>query len=116
VITNSSNMSDEEIRRAVEDAERYRQEDMKKRQELDIKNKAEQLIVDAESIKKRLTKEDRQRLDPMIHSLKKALKGGNLDEIQRESDEFARVLSSIGFSFDGNRSANDDGTYDSNVD
>ena len=115
-ITNSSNMSDEEIRRAVEDAERYRQEDMKKRQELDIKNKAEQLIVDAESIKKRLTKEDRQRLDPMIHSLKKALKGGNLDEIQRESDEFARVLSSIGFSFDGNRSANDDGTYDSNVD
>lgn len=114
-ITNSSNMSDEEIRRAVEDAERYRREDLKKRQELDIKNKAEQLIVDAESIKKRLTKEDRQRLDPMIHSLKKALKGGNLDEIQRESDEFSRVLSSIGFGFDGSQSANDDGTFDSSV-
>ena len=114
-ITNSSNMSDEEIRRAVLDAERYRQEDMKKRQELDIKNKAEQLIVDAESIKKRLSKEDKQRLDPMIHSLKKALKGGNTDEIQRESDEFARVLSSIGFNFDGSQSGNDDGTFDSNV-
>jgi len=115
-ITNSSNMSDEDIRRAVEDAERYRQEDLKKRQELDIRNKAEQLIVDAESIKKRLSKEDRERLDPMIHSLKKAIKGGNTSEIQSVSDEFSRVLSSIGFGFDGSRSANDDGTFDSSVD
>lgn len=115
-ITNSSNMSDEEIRRAVEDAERYRQEDLKKRQELDLKNKAEQLIVDAESIKKRLSKEDRERLDPMIHSLKKAVKGGNLAEIQSQSDEFSRVLSSIGYNFDGSQSANDDGTFDSNID
>ncbi len=114
-ITNSSNMSDEDIRRAVEDAERYRQEDMKKRAELDIKNKAEQLIVDAESIKKRLSKEDKQRLDPMIHSLKKAVKGGNTEEIQRQSDEFARVLSSIGYSFDGNQTQSDDGTFDSSV-
>ena len=114
-ITNSSNMSDEEIRRAVEDAERYRKEDMKRRQELDIKNKAEQLIVDAESVKKRLSKEDRQRLDPMIHSLKKAIKGGNTDEIQRESDEFSRVMSSIGYAFDGSQAGSDDGTFDSEV-
>ncbi|MBQ4619271.1 MAG: molecular chaperone DnaK [Clostridia bacterium] len=114
-ITNSSNMSDEEIRRAVEDAERYRQEDMKKRAELDVVNRAEQLIVDAESIKKRLSKEDKQRLDPMISSLKKAIKRGNISEIKSESDEFARVLSSIGFNFDGSQTNNDDGTFDSDV-
>ena len=114
-ITNSSNMSDEEIRRAVEDAERYRQEDMKKRAELDVVNRAEQLIVDAESIKKRLSKEDKQRLDPMISSLKKAIKRGNISEIKSESDEFARVLSSIGFNFDGSEANNDDGTFDSDV-
>ena len=114
-ITNSSNMSDEEIRRAVEDAERYRQEDMKKRAELDVVNRAEQLIVDAESIKKRLSKEDKQRLDPMISSLKKAIKRGNISEIKSESDEFARVLSSIGFNFDGSQANNDDGTFDSDV-
>ena len=114
-ITNSSNMSDEEIRRAVEDAERYRQEDMKKRAELDVVNRAEQLIVDAESIKKRLSKEDKQRLDPMISSLKKAIKRGNISEIKSESDEFARVLSSIGFNFDGAQANNDDGTFDSDV-
>ena len=114
-ITNSSNMSDEEIRRAVEDAERYRQEDMKKRAELDVVNRAEQLIVDAESIKKRLSKEDKQRLDPMISSLKKAIKRQNISEIKSESDEFARVLSSIGFNFDGSQANNDDGTFDSDV-
>ena len=114
-ITNSSNMSDEEIRRAVEDAERYRQEDMKKRAELDVVNRAEQLIVDAESIKKRLSKEDKQRLDPMISSLKKAIKRQNISEIKSESDEFARVLSSIGFNFDGSQTNNDDGTFDSDV-
>lgn len=114
-ITNSSNMSDEDIRRAVEDAERYRQEDLKKRKQLDIKNRAEQLIVDAESVKKRLSKEDKQRLDPMIHSLKKAVKSENYDEIERQSDEFARVMASVGYSFDGSQSNSDDGTFDSNV-
>ena len=114
-ITNSSNMSDEEIRRAVEDAERYRQEDLKKRKELDIRNRAEQLIVDAESVKKRLSKEDRQRLEPMLISLKKALKDGNCDAIQRETDEFSRVMNTVGFKFDGSRSENDDGTFDSSV-
>jgi len=71
--------------------------------------------VDAQSVKKRLSKEDKQRLDPMIHSLKKAIKGGNTDEIQRESDEFARVMSSIGYAFDGTQAANDDGTFDSDI-
>jgi len=71
--------------------------------------------MDAESIKKRLSKEDKQRLDPMISSLKKAIKRGNISEIKSESDEFARVLSSIGFNFDGSQANNDDGTFDSDV-
>ena len=77
-ITASGNLSQEEIRRAVEDAERYVEADKKKREETEIKMRGEQLLVDAAQISKKLSKEDRQRIDPMLHELKAALKADNL--------------------------------------
>ena len=114
-ITNSSNMSQEEIRRAVEDAERYAAEDAKKREELDVKNRGEQLLVDAESIRKKLSKDDQARIEPLTSALKKALKSGNIADIRVRSEELKQVLDAIGYRFTGEAGNTDDGSFDSTV-
>ena len=114
-ITASGNLSQEEIRRAVEDAERYAEADKKKRAETEIKMRGEQLLVDAAQISKKLSKEDRQRIDPMLHELKAALKADNLSEIREKSERLKQVLDAIGYSFTGEAGNADDGSYDSEV-
>ena len=114
-ITASGNLSQEEIRRAVEDAERYAEADKKKREETEIKMRGEQLLVDAAQISKKLSKEDRQRIDPMLHELKAALKADNLSEIREKSERLKQVLDAIGYSFTGETGNADDGSYDSEV-
>ena len=114
-ITASGNLSQEEIRRAVEDAERYAEADKKKREETEIKMRGEQLLVDAAQISKKLSKENRQRIDPMLHELKAALKADNLSEIREKSDRLKQVLDAIGYSFTGEAGNADDGSYDSEV-
>ena len=114
-ITASGNLSQEEIRRAVEDAERYAEADKKKREETEIKMRGEQLLVDAAQISKKLSKEDRQRIDPMLHELKAALKTDNLSEIREKSERLKQILDAIGYSFTGEAGNADDGSYDSEV-
>ncbi len=114
-ITASGNLSQEEIRRAVEDAERYAEADRKKREETEIKMRGEQLLVDAAQISKKLSKEDRQRIEPMLHELKAALKAENLSEIREKSERLRQVLDAIGYSFTGEAGNADDGSYDSEV-
>ncbi len=114
-ITASGNLSQEEIRRAVEDAERYAEADKKKREETEIKMRGEQLLVDAAQISKKLSKENRQRIDPMLHELKAALKADNLSEIREKSDRLKQVLDAIDYSFTGEAGNADDGSYDSEV-
>ena len=114
-ITASGNLSQEEIRRAVEDAERYAEADKKKREETEIKMRGEQLLVDAAQISKKLSKEDKQRIDPMLHELKAALKADNLSEIREKSERLKQVLDAIGYSFTGEAGNADDGSYDSEV-
>ena len=114
-ITASGNLSQEEIRRAVEDAERYAEADKKKREETEIKMRGEQLLVDAAQISKKLSKEDRQRIDPMLHELKAALKADNLSEIREKSERLKQVLDAIGYSFTGEAGNADDGSYNSEV-
>lgn len=114
-ITASGNLSQEEIRRAVEDAERYAEADKKKREETEIKMRGEQLLVGAAQISKKLSKEDRQRIDPMLHELKAALKADNLSEIREKSERLKQVLDAIGYSFTGETGNADDGSYDSEV-
>ena len=114
-ITASGNLSQEEIRRAVEDAARYAEADKKKREETEIKMRGEQLLVDAAQISKKLSKEDKQRIDPMLHDLKAALKAENLSEIREKSEQLRQVLDAVGYSFTGEAGNADDGSYDSEV-
>ena len=88
-ITGSSNMSEEEIRRAREEAMRYENEDSKKQELLDIRNKAERILYAAEKEynerKSNLDKTSAHQLKADIGDLKKAVlrtKPEKITEIQ----------------------------------
>ena len=73
-IQGSSNMSREEIDRAVREAQQYAAEDNRAKEEATAKDALEQMIYQAESKKKDLPKENRKELDETIKRAKKAIK------------------------------------------
>ncbi len=108
-ISGSSNMSDEDIQRAIRDAEQYAQEDAARKREAEAKNKCEMLIYQTETAQKKLSREDRERIRPYLDRAKKALKSKNLNEIADAADALENIISTIGVSFDPS-APSDDGT------
>ena len=95
-ISSSSNMSKEDIERAVQDAEKYAAEDKKRREEVDGKNEAENLCYSAEKLLKdagdKLDSSDKESLNSKISSLREKLKGSNLDEIKTEKESLQKSM------------------------
>ena len=108
-ISGSSNMSDEDIQRAIRDAEQYAQEDAARKREAEAKNKCEMLIYQTETAQKKLSREDKERIRPYLDRAKKALKSKNLNEIADAADALENIISTIGVSFDPS-APSDDGT------
>lgn len=92
-ITASSNMSKEDIEKAVADAEKFAEEDKTKREEVDIRNGAEQMIYGCEKIleenkdKDTFEKSDVDELNEKIDALKEALKGEDINIIKDRQEE-----------------------------
>ena len=92
-ITASSNMSKEDIEKAVADAEKFAEEDKTKREEVDIRNGAEQMIHGCEKIleenkgKDTFEKADVDELNEKIDALKEALKGEDINIIKDRQEE-----------------------------
>jgi molecular chaperone DnaK len=89
-ITASSNMSKEDIDKAVKDAEMFAEEDKKRREEIDTRNNADQMVYQCEKI---LSEEgdkfdaaDKSDLEAKIESLKNALKGEDINLIKNEQE------------------------------
>ena len=91
--TASSNMSKEDIEKAVADAEKFAEEDKTKREEVDIRNGAEQMIYGCEKIleenkgKDTFEKADVDELNEKIDALKEALKGEDINIIKDRQEE-----------------------------
>lgn len=73
-IQGSSNMSREELDRAVREAQQYASEDQRTREEATARDTLERMLYQAEASKKEMTKEQRKELDEAIKRGKKALK------------------------------------------
>ncbi len=90
-ITASSNMSKEDIEKAVKEAEQFAEEDKKKREAVDLKNSAEQLAYQTEQLLSengdKFGADDKSALETKLNSLKEALKGDNLDAIKSAQDD-----------------------------
>ena len=86
-------MSKEDIEKAVADAEKFAEEDKTKREEVDIRNGAEQMIYGCEKIleenkdKDTFEKADVDELNEKIDALKEALKGEDINIIKDRQEE-----------------------------
>lgn len=90
-ITASSNMSKEDIEKAVKEAEQFADEDKKKREAVDLKNGAEQMVYQTETLisenADKFSADDKSALETKAEALKEALKGDNLDAIKTAQED-----------------------------
>lgn len=84
-ITASSNLSDEEIDKAVKEAEKYAEEDKKRKEVVDTKNSLDQMIASIEKVVKesgdKISEEDKTKLNTEVENAKEVYK--NSDEIEK---------------------------------
>ena len=91
-ISSSSNLSQEEIDRAIREAREYEAADAKNKEEAEARNNAEQLIYQASAIMKKLDKSDRMLLGEKIKLLRKALKSKDNRQIVDCRNELSSTL------------------------
>ena len=93
-ITSSTNMSKDDIEKAVKEAEQYAEQDKKKKEEVDTKNEAEQLVYQSEKILSengdKFAESDKADVQQKIDALKEALKGDSLDDIKAKKEELTQ--------------------------
>ena len=113
-ITSSSNMSREEINRAIRDAEVYAAEDAKRKEEAEMQNRVDNLIYQAEAVMKKLNRDDKQRMTALVKEAKKALKSKDSVAVRNSCQDLERALTAAGQAvWDSDATASsDDGVYD----
>ncbi len=98
-ITSSSNMSKEDVEAAVKDAEKYAEEDKKRREEVEVRNTAEQMVYQCEKtmtdLGDKLTEEDKNAVQPKLDALKEALKGTDTAAIKEKQEELSKAFYDI---------------------
>ena len=89
-ITSSTNMSQEDIDRAVKDAERFAEEDKKAREAVDVKNRAESIIFQSEKTLTELGDKadpaDVEDVKAALEKLKETVKGGDTEAIKADTE------------------------------
>ena len=95
-ITASTNMSKEDIDKAVKEAEQYAETDKKRREEVDAKNNAENLVFQCEKaltdFGDKVSESDKAPIQTKIDELKNALKDNNPDAIKTKADELQKAF------------------------
>ena len=133
-ITSSTNMSKEDIEKAVQEAEKFAEEDKKRKDAVDTRNAADQMVYQCEKILAddgdKFSENDKAELQTKIDALKEALKGEDIDAIKAKQEELTQQFYKIseelykqaqaaqggaqGAGYDPNAGAapNNDGYYD----
>ena len=98
-ITASTNLSEEDIDRAVKDAERYAEEDKKRKEAVDNKNNLEGMIDSLEKTVKeagdKLSEEDKKTVEDAIAKAKTELESGDADRIKAAGEELTREIQPV---------------------
>jgi len=95
-ITSSTNMSKDDIEKAVKEAEQYAAEDKKRREEIDIRNSADQMVYETEKVLSesgdKLDAGDKASIEAKVAEVKEALKGTDADAIKAKVEELQKVF------------------------
>ena len=89
-ITSSTNMSKEDIEKAVKDAEKFAEEDKKQKEAVEVKNQADNLIFQSEKalgeMGDKVSEADKSDVKAAIEKLRETLKGGNTEAIKADTE------------------------------
>ena len=95
-ITSSTNMSKEDIDKAVKEAEQFAAEDAKRKEEVDVRNQADQVIYQTEKAledaKDKIDAGDKATVEAAINKLKDAMKGTDIEAIKAATEEASKAF------------------------
>lgn len=95
-ITSSSGLSDDDVDKMVKDAEKYADEDKKRKEEVEVRNQADSLVYQTEKTLKdagdKASAEDTEKINKAKDELKKALEGADIEEIKSKTEALTSVL------------------------
>ena len=95
-ITSSSNMSKEDIEKAVKEAEQYAAEDAKIKEKVEVRNQADQMVYQAEKtlseVGDKLPESEKTPIQAGIDKLKETLKGDDTDAIKAATEELTQLF------------------------
>ena len=98
-ITSNTNMSKEDIEKAVQEAAQYESEDKKRREEVDIRNNADQMIYQTEKTVSefgdKLNDEEKSKIETAKEALKEALKGTDIEAIKTASEGLQKEIYAV---------------------
>ena len=113
-ITASTNLTEEEIDKAVKDAERYAEEDKKRQEAADNKNRLDTDIIKIESFLRdngdKVSQEDKEALEKEISKARETLEKGDNEAIKKAIEEFNSSTNAIVQKMYANAAGNDGGT------
>ncbi|MGN1208272.1 MAG: molecular chaperone DnaK [Christensenellales bacterium] len=98
-ITASTNLKEEDIDKAIKEAEQFAEEDKKRRELVDTKNNADNFVFQIEKMLKengdKISEEDKTKLNSEIEESKKVFAGDNIDEIKAELEKLTQVSNEV---------------------
>lgn len=134
-ITASTNLTDSEIDEAVKEAEKYAEEDKKRKEEIEVRNNADSVVYQTEKTLKELgdkvSPEDKSEIESRLSHVKELLNGNDTEEIKKATEEltekFYAVSSKLyqqqndaagqqGYTGEDNTNADDDGAIHADYD
>src|SRR3982075_1029573 len=99
-ITASSTLSKDEVERLVKEGEAHASEDRAKREEVELRNQADQMIFQAEKVltenAERIPADVKSEVESKMEALKEATKGGDVSALRKAMDEFNDALQKVG--------------------
>ncbi|MBU3153570.1 molecular chaperone DnaK [Clostridium estertheticum] len=98
-ITASTNLSDDEIDKAVKEAEKFAGEDKKRKEEIEIKNNAEQLVYQTEKsltdLGEKVSEEDKKDIEAKLEALKKIKDGDDTEATKKSTEELTEAFYAV---------------------
>ncbi len=98
-ITSSTSMSKEDVERAVHEAEQYAEEDKKRKESVDVRNNADQMVYQAEKtitdFGDKLSEDEKNSIKTPCEALKEALKGDNIADIKAKQEELQKAVYAV---------------------
>ena len=98
-ITASTNLSDEDIEKKIKEAEKFAEEDKKKKEAIEVRNNADSIVYQTEKTLKELegkvSDDEKAKVEEKLDELKKALEGDNIEEIKTKTEELTQEFYQI---------------------